>query len=518
MKTLADLIRRNARLHADRVAIIDGDKRVTHAALYARGARLAGGLAERYDMMPQDRFLILSRNRMELMEALAASALGGFILVPLNWRLAAAELAEVVADAQPKVILLDAALRPLWTEVLARYGRDLPIVAIGGGDGDIPLAELQRGAEPLEPDHPVAPESVAHIVYTSGTTGKPKGAMLSQAGLLAGAEHICTFAGHRPTDRIVVVMPLFHVGGIIEWYAVQYLGGSCVILPQFDPAEFFQAVQRTGATVAHLAPVMVKRLVEAPDREAYDLSSLARIHYGSAPVPPEDLRRAHRVFGPILNQLYGMTENPAVSMLLAYQQDLDGDEGVQRRLASAGHPYPNADVWIEAADGSRASNGQVGEVVVRSAAQFVGYWQNAEATSAILVDGAVRTGDLGLIDDAGFLYIVDRAKDVIVSGGENIYSREVEDALMAHPAVAEAAVVAAPDERWGEAVVAHVVLWPGALADESALIAHCRTLIAGYKRPRQIAFLPALPRLPHGKVDKKALRARYWAGRDRMVS
>jgi acyl-CoA synthetase (AMP-forming)/AMP-acid ligase II len=393
------------------------------------------------------------------------------------------------------------------------------VIGIGeGGTGDISLEDLIASAQPLSADNPVPPEAIAHIVYTSGTTGKPKGAMLSQAGMLSGAEQISAFAGHRPTDRIAVVMPLFHVGGIIEWYAVQYLGGSCAVLPQFDPASFCATVERTHATVAHLAPVMVKRLIESPEIRRHDLSSLVRIHYGSAPVPPEDLRRARMMLGPILNQLYGMTENPAVSMFLAFQQEPEGDEVAQRRLASAGHPYPNAEVWIEAADGRRCQAGEIGEIVVRSAAQFSGYWRNPEATAATLIGGAVRTGDLGLFDEDGYLYVIDRAKDVIVSGGENIYSCEVENALLAHSAVAEAAVVAAPDERWGEAVVAYVVLQPGAVADEATLIAHCRTLIAAYKRPRQIEFANALPRLPHGKIDKKALRARFWEGRERMVS
>lgn len=520
MRTLADLIQRNACLHMDRVAVIDGDRELTHGALADRAARIAAVLHRDYAMRPQDRFLILSRNCLEMMEVLAASALSGFILVPLNWRLAAAELAGVVADAAPRVVLVDSALAGLWQDVAARLETDLPVVSIDGQlEGAASLGDLIATAEPFVAEEPVSPDAIAHIIYTSGTTGKPKGAMLSQNGLLSGAEHISAFAGHRPTDRIMVVMPLFHVGGIIEWYAVQYLGGSCVVMSQFEPSAYAAEVERTQANVAHLAPVMVKRLVEFPDLGKHDMSSLARIHYGSAPVAPDDLRQAHMVLGPILNQVYGMTENPAVSMLLSYQQEPDGDTQAQRRLASAGHIYPNAEVWIENASSERCAAGEIGEIVIRSAAQFVGYWNNAEATAATLVDGAVRTGDLGLFDDHGYLYVVDRAKDVIVSGGENIYSREVEDALMEYPGVAEVAVVAAPDEQWGEAVVAHVVLQPGCQnVDEASLIAHCRTLIAGYKRPRQIVFMDSLPRLPHGKIDKKALRARFWSGRERMVS
>jgi acyl-CoA synthetase (AMP-forming)/AMP-acid ligase II len=518
VKTLADLIDRNARLHADRVAVIDGEVIVTHRELADLARGLAAGLRDHFGMVPQDRFLILSQNRLEVIVALAASAVGGFILVPLNWRLAAAELSEIVSDAEPKIVLVEAGLKTLWDQVIARSASILPFVLIGGiSDDGLSFDNLVAAGAPSTVEA-VDPEAVAHVIYTSGTTGRPKGAMLTQTGMLAGAEQMSAYAGHRPTDRIVVVMPLFHVGGIIEWYAVQYLGGACVVLPRFEPRDFFIAVERHQATVAHLAPVMVKRLAEAPERSDYDLSSLVRIHYGSAPVPPEHLRRAHAAFGPILNQLYGMTESPAVSMLLAYQQEPGGAATAQRRLASAGHVYPNADVWIERPDGKTCGANEIGELIVRSAAQFIGYWRNPAATAETLIDGAVRTGDLGMFDADGYLYIVDRAKDVIVSGGENIYSREVEDALMAHVAVAEAAVVGAPDERWGEAVVAHIVLKPGAQVDPDALIAHCRTLIAGYKRPRRIEIDGALPRLPHGKIDKKALRARYWQGRERMVS
>ncbi|MFO1260991.1 MAG: AMP-binding protein [Sphingomonadaceae bacterium] len=525
MKTLADLIHRNARFHGNRIAVIDGDRQLTHRQLADRAVTLAGGLQTRFNMSAQDRFVLLSKNRMEAIETLAASAVSSFILVQLNWRLAAAELAAVVMDAEPKVAIVDVQSLDLWRDIAARCENRIPLIVIGESEeGDVSRSEEIAFSEfvaispPLPANHPVAADDVAHIIYTSGTTGKPKGAMLSQSGMLAGAEQLSGYVGHRPTDRIVVSMPLFHVGGIIEWYAVQFLGGSCVVLQQFTPVDFFQAVERTRATVAHLAPVMVKRLVEAPERSRYDISSLIRVLYGSAPVPPEDLKRANKAMGAIFNQTYGMTESVAVSLLLTYQQDPDGDEVALRRLASAGHPYPHTEVWIENENGIRCKTGEVGEVVARSAAQFVGYWRNPEATATTLIDGAVRTGDVGFLDEDGFLFIVDRAKDVIVSGGENIYSSEVENALMAHEAVREAAVVSAPDEKWGEAVIAHVVLAPGMQSDEAELIAHCRSLIAGYKRPREVHVVDALPRLPHGKIDKKALRARYWDGRDRMVS
>ncbi|MEO7403859.1 MAG: AMP-binding protein, partial [Burkholderiales bacterium] len=295
-------------------------------------------------------------------------------------------------------------------------------------------------------------------------------------------------------------------------------GGSIVIQRQFDPSAWFAAVERERCTMAHLAPVMVKTLAEHTDLKRYDLSSLRRIHYGSAPVPPEELKRAIAAFGPILAQLYGMTEHLLSSCLAPEDQQPDGDARDIVRLASAGKAYPGTSIRIVDDAGVPLPTGAIGEVVVHSEGMMSGYWNQPVLTAETIRDGWLHSGDMGTLDADGFLTIVDRKKDMIISGGENIYSLEVENALLAHPAVGEVAVIGVPDPKWGESVKAFVVLREGMIVTELDLIEHCRTQIASYKRPRSVEMLRELPRLATRKVDKKALRAPYWAGRERGVA
>jgi acyl-CoA synthetase (AMP-forming)/AMP-acid ligase II len=315
---------------------------------------------------------------------------------------------------------------------------------------------------------------------------------------------------------MIVVMPLFHSGAKIEWSAAQYLGGSCILLRQFDEATILGLMERERPTIAHFAPVMVKRLVEHPDSLRRDVSSIRQINYGSAPVPAEDMVEATNRFGAIFAQIYGMTENITNTILLPFQASLSGSDKERERLSSAGQPFPGTSLRIMDEAGHPQPVGGVGEIEVKSVGLMSGYWNMPEMTRAAFNDGWLRTGDVGRLDEDGFLFIVDRKKDMIISGGENVYSREVEDALLSHPAVTEAAVIGVPDPRWGEAVVAYVVL--GAAVDEMALIAHCRTKIAGYKRPQRVYIVEDLPRLPQGKVNKVGLRAPHWNNRDRAVS
>ncbi|MFC0389614.1 class I adenylate-forming enzyme family protein [Muricoccus vinaceus] len=506
MRTLADLLRRNAALHARRPALMNEGRNWTHAEHLARMRRLRAALAAK-GVRPGDRVGVLSQNRAEMLEAYGAAELGGFILVPLNWRLAAPELAAIVADAGPAALLFEDGYAAAVAALPARPSLLVSIGAVqpGAVDYEALLAGAEEGEDPAS-----APEDPAFIIYTSGTTGTPKGAVLAQGAMLHSARAIACEAGLRPTDRVLVTMPLFHVGAKIEWLSVQYMGGSCVLLPRFDPEAVFRAIEEERATAAHLAPVMVKTLVEHPAREHHDLSSLKRIHYGSAPVPVRELRRAVAAFGPIFHQLYGMTEHVASSILLPFQQELDAPEGSGEaaRLASAGQPYHGTELRIVDDAGDDAEEG---EVLLRSPGAMSGYWRNPAQTEAAFTPGGwLRTGDIGRIDADGYLHLLDRKKDVIVSGGENVHSREVEEACLSHAGVAECAVIGVPDERWGEAVMAYVVLCPTAALDAAGLIEHVRARIASYKKPRHVEFVPHLPRLPHGKVDKKALRRAHW--------
>jgi acyl-CoA synthetase (AMP-forming)/AMP-acid ligase II len=522
MQTLADLIARNARLHGDRLAVVNEGRRYTHREHAERIWRLANALAGE-GLKPGERIAVLSQNRSEYLELYGAAEAAGFILATLNWRLAPPEILKIVNDCTPAVLAFEAQYAAVVEQLLPQLTVRPRLVCIGGEGGQAPQAALDyetllaRG-EPMPPAHRPAPEDIAHLVYTSGTTGLPKGAMLSHRALVHSSAAIACGTGIRPTDITLVCMPLFHVGAKIEWLAVQYQGGAIFLMRQFDPDTIFKTIAKERITLAHFAPVMVKTLTEHPDRTRYDLSSLAHVHYGSAPVPVEELRRATAAFGSIFIQVYGMTEHLTSSVLLPYQQKIDGDERDLARLASAGQPYPDTEARIVDDDGNDLPAGRVGELWIRSPGLMSGYWGNPALTAQAMGDGWMRTGDMGSLDADEYLYIVDRKKDMIISGGENIYSLEVEDALLAYPSVAEVAVIGVPDPKWGESVKAFVVLRPGTDADEAVLVAHCRARIASYKKPRSIEFVTALPRLAHGKVDKKALRAPYWKDQSRQIA
>ena len=527
MKTLADILDRNATLYPNATAMVGANGvRSTHAAHRQRVHRIANALIAQ-GFLKGDRFAVLAQNCAEYMELYGVAETTGLILVTLNWRLAATELAPILADCAPRVVFYErqfeiivATLRKHASHVRWIEFNDLataPHNVVPGNASDSFDSLVTNGADHVPLIRP-RPEDIAYLIYTSGTTGRPKGVMLSHAAMIAAAQTIAMTASHQPTDTLLVAMPLFHVGAKIESLAVQFMGGALVVQAQFDPASWLATVARERCTVAHLAPIMVKTLVEHPARTQYDLSSLRRIHYGSAPASPDELQRAIAAFGPILAQLYGMTEHLLGTILLPHQQRPDGTAADIKRLASAGQPYHGTDIRIIADDGRDCALGEVGEIVVRSGAMMSGYWGQPALTAQVIREGWLHTGDMGLLDHGCYLTIVDRKKDMIISGGENIYCLEVENTLSSHPAVLEAAVIGVPDEKWGESVKAFVVLRAGTSVTESELIEHCRAQIASYKKPRSIEFALELPRLATRKVDKKVLRARYWVGRDRNIA
>jgi acyl-CoA synthetase (AMP-forming)/AMP-acid ligase II len=516
LRTLADVLDRNATLYPHALAVVGEHGRTTHAEHRARVFRVANALVTR-GLKKGDRFAVLSQNRPEYHELFGVAEATGLVLVTLNWRLAPAELAPIVADCTPRVIFFEARFADV-AAALARAVTAPPLlVSLDQGEGETYAALLASGTAATPAIRP-EPADLAYLIYTSGTTGRPKGVMLSHDAMVASAATIAMTASHQPTDRILVVMPFFHVGAKIESLAVQFMGGALVIERQFDPAAWMASVARERCTVAHLAPIMVKAIVEHPERAAFDLRSLRRVHYGSAPVGPDELRRAIAALGPIFAQLYGMTEHLLSSVLMPHQQRPDGDARDIARLASAGQPYHGSEVRVVDSHDRDLPAGEIGEILVRSRGMMSGYWGQPELSAETLRGGWMHTGDMGFLDDECFLTIVDRKKDMIVSGGENIYSLEVENALGTHPAVLEAAVIGVPDAKWGESVKAFVVLREGMRTDEAALIEHCRARIASYKKPRSVEIVAELPRLATRKVDKKALRAPYWAGRDRNIA
>ena len=342
--------------------------------------------------------------------------------------------------------------------------------------------------------------------------------MISHAAMAEATRMLSHESGIQADDKALIVMPLFHLGGKIEQMNFSLMGAPVVLKQAFDPDDILKTIQDEKVTAAHFAPLMIQTMLDVLDKKTYDVSSLRLVHYASAPMPVPLLRRALARMGPIFVQVYGMTECIFGTLLKPHLHVLEGSQDELRRLASAGQPPLGNEVKIVREDGSACGLGETGEIVFRSPTVMNGYWNKNVQTAEVMRDGWFHTGDMGFVDGKSFVFVVDRKKDMIISGGENIYSWEVEEALRAHPDVAEVAVIAVPDEKWGESVKACVQMRPGKAATEADLIEHTRTRIASYKKPRTIDFVDSLPRLFNGKIDKKALRAPYWQGRDRQVS
>ena len=512
--TLGSLTLRNLALRPHAAAILFEDRVITHREFAERAFRLANALIG-LGVKRGDRVAILAQNCPQYMEAYAAGELGGWTTVTINYRLAGPEIAYILGDSRPKVLINDAQFDGQLGNAAALHLDHM--VTFGGTGPDLDYERILADASPAPPGVAVEPDDVAYLFYTSGTTGRPKGVMLTHRGQMRAALVSAFDALVRPTDRLALAMPLYHIGGKNQWLSHSLHGCPIILHKAFRPHAFVESMRAHAATVTLLAPTMIGDLLEVGcDRSS--LPALQKFFYSAAPMTEQLLRRAMAAFGPIFAQIYGMTESGGPGCILhAHQHVLEGPPKLVRRLRSAGQPMTGCEVRIVARDGRICADGEPGEILIRSGALMAGYWNNHAATVEAMDDGWLRTGDLGEADDEGFVFVVDRVKDMIVSGGENIYSREVENALTGHPAVAEAAVVGAPDERWGEIVTAFVVKRPGHEVAAEDLIAHCRGKMASYKRPRAVKFIDALPKLPNGKVEKFKLREPLWAGRDRAV-
>ena len=511
---LGNLILRNLRLRRDEPAIIFEGRTISQGQFAARSCQLARAL-QRLGLGAGDRLAILAQNCPEYMEVYAAGELGGWTTVTINYRLAEPEVAYIIGDSRPKIVVCEASLLDRLGEATRKTLTH--IIAFGGDGPDIDYEAALAVEEPLPPSTAVPPETIAYLIYTSGTTGRPKGVMLSHRGQLWSAYVSAIDMGVRPKDRVAVAMPLYHIGAKNTCLTRSVHGCPVVLHRAFRVEPFFKSMQDYGVTETLLAPTMLNDLLDAYPDARQALPSLARVFYSAAPMPEAILRRGMKALGPIFAQVYGMTESGGPGCILhQHQHILDGTPEVVRRLNSAGQPMTGCDVRIWS-DGRDCAAGERGEIVIKSDGLMRGYWQNDAATRETIRDGFLHTGDIGEMDESGFVYVVDRLKDMIVSGGENIYSREVENALSNHPAVLEAAVVGGPDERWGEAVVAFVVTRPGVVASAEDIKAHCVKSVASYKRPREIRFVESLPKLPNGKIEKYKLREPLWAGRARAI-
>lgn len=511
--TLGQIIERNERLFPRRPALVDPQRRLTHREFAVRVRKLAAALAA-HGLRRQDRVAVLAMNGAEYVEAYGAAEWAGYVIATVNFRLAEPEIAHVLGDAQPALLLFEAQYLDVVDRLRSRFDGVHTYVCIGGCcDWAHSYEDFLAAGDEAGPPFRAQADDALSLIYTSGTTGKPKGVLHTQRSGLRIAEVLSSELQFDHDSRLLAIAPLFHMGARTLAQAAYFRGGCIVLHRGFDAQAVNECFETERITAVHLVPTMVQALLDAPNFGRHDFSSLKMLMYAAAPMPLPLLRRAVAAFGPITYNGYGQTEINGLTFLKPQQHLLDGDPAQVGRLASVGQPHWQAELKIVGDDGRELAAGEVGEVCARSATAMSAYWNNSRATAETLRDGWVLTGDLGYLDDEGYLFLVDRKKDMIISGGENIYSREVETVLAEHPAVLEAAVVGRPDPRWGEAVHATVVRKPDAdiaadaLAD--ALIGFCKTRIASYKCPKSVAFVAALPRLATGKVDKVELRQQF---------
>ena len=517
---LTQAIHRNAATVPGVIASACGDRRRRWSEVRERIARLAGGL-QKLGVGAGDRVAVLGMNSDRYFELYYAVPWAGAVVVPMNIRWSAAEHIYSIQDSGATVLVVDDAFLEMARAIRDECGslRDI----IYAGDKATPSGLLDYEAL-IKDNAPVrdagrAGKDLAGIFYTGGTTGFPKGVMLSHEGLWSSSISIGAGCGLTSAARYIHAAPMFHLADGAMSYATTIFGGSHIFMPAFDAAAFAGLVASERATHALLVPTMIRLLVEYPGLAAHDVSSLDRLIYGASPMAEALLRTAmERLPNVGFIQAYGQTElSPLATILGSEWHVVKGEKA--GKLRSAGRPALCVEIAIVDENGAEVPKGTVGEVCVRGPNTMLGYWNKPEQTAATLVDGWVHTGDGGYIDEDGFIYIVDRIKDMIVSGGENVFSAEVENALMQHPAVSECAVIGVPDEKWGERVHAIVVPKDGQSITGNDLIAHCKKLIAGYKCPRSVDVrMEPLPKSGAGKILKVDLRKPFWEGQSRNVN
>lgn len=463
-----------------------------------------------------DRVGILAYNCPQYFEVFTLSRVG-LISVPLNYRAVGKELTYFINDSEIKVLILEKEfldrVRSVHSEIpCVRY-----FICLDGHPGDMLSDEEMVAREPASrPRETASPEDPCILFYTSGTTGRPKGAIHTQKSILA--ETRVPYRDLDSDDVALCVMPFFHVGGsaahLFPAYAV---GATLVIQKKFDETLVLKAFAEQKVTHVYLVPAMIMRVLEHLRLGEYDLRSLRTIAYTRASMPIEVLKQGIAKLGSVFIQFLGQTESLDMTVLRKHEHRLSGTVTEMRRLESAGRPPSDGELRIVDEQGQEVAPGQVGEIVARSDRMMKVYWKSPEETAETIQDGWLHTGDLAKMDEDGYVYIVDRKKDVIISGAENIYSREIEEVLHIHPAVLEAAVVGVPDLHWGESVKAIVVLKPGVAASEQEIIEFCKGYLASYKKPRSVEFWDALPRTGSGKVRKNKIRERFWQGHSKRV-
>jgi len=511
--TFADIIYRNALIYPDKEAFVCGSERITFAEFNARVNSLIHALQAK-GVKKGDVIGVSSWNCLEYTYVYGAAMKGGFIASLFNPRLQAEELDYLINYSEANTLFVGPELVEMVNQLRSRLPKVKNFLSFESAAPDmICLCDLMAAHSKEETEVQVTEDDPVYILYTSGTTGLPRGALYNQRHAIDDSRTLIISMGLQPEDKHIQIMPLFHTGGLNHFRAFFYVGGTSIIMPQrsFDPAATLQAIQDEKATDIDIVPTHLVAMLNLPDLDKYDLSSLKRMQYAGSPMPVEILKRGLNTWGPLFFQNYGQTESgPNITDLPRQDHDVVfGSPEEQKILASTGRPCIGVHARVVDEKDNDVEPGEIGEIIVQSKHVMAEFWHKPEDTAAAIVNGWLHTGDMGTYDEKGYIYIVDRKRDLIISGGENIFPRELEEVIYQHPAIMEAAVIGIPDPYWVEKVHAVVTLKGGASCTEQELIDFCKQRLARFKAPKSVEFVDALPKNPSGKILKRELRKKY---------
>ncbi|MBI3599582.1 MAG: long-chain-fatty-acid--CoA ligase [Nitrospinae bacterium] len=502
---LQQILSRAAKLYPDKKGVVCEGKSYTYREAQERVFRLANALIN-IGIEKGDRIAVFMPNCHRYLELFHASIHIGSVIVPINTRLSKGEILNIIEDSFPKVLFIDEDFRG-WIKEICPPHRETKFVICekDGGDGDYEslLAESSpyytQSVEMFDDD-------IAMIPYSSGTTGQPKGVMLTQKNLLFAAYHSNFLNNFNEKDVYLYVSPLFHVSGSVAILPITWFGATHVFIRQFDVHRTLNIIEKEKITIAIVVPAIINLLINYPDIKKFDMTSIRQLGYGGSPISPDTLRKALDMFKCEIVQGYGLTESTTAITCLSPEDHSKPDS---KKISSCGKGLVGMEVRVVNENGEDVKPGEIGEIIARGPTIMKGYWNKPEETAKVLKNGWLYTGDMATVDEENYIYIVDRKKDMIISGGENIYSTEVEKILYSHPDILEAAVIGVPDEKWGEAVKAVVVCRNGKTLSEDEVIRFCKERLSGYKCPKSVDFMDSLPKSGSSKILKKVLRERY---------
>ena len=511
--TLRNMLQRNLEFNPDKIALIEEDRSYTFAEMVERCNRMANALLG-FGLKKGERVAILSKNSIENAESYFSIPGAGLVLVMLNFRLAPKEMLDILIDAEPAVVMVNEEFLGHYEKIRGSLPFVREVIFIGDPaktpDGWHNYEDLITTNSPVSPEVFLSEDDLAALLYTSGTTGAPKGCMAIHRNFYHVGRSLTLELKMDEDDVGIIASPLFHATGEVTLMNHIYSGTTSVIMPMWDVALFLELVEKYKITTGMLATPMVLFMAEFPEPEKYDFSSLKKIYFAGAPVTPVIFQKAIKIYGNVFIHLFGTSETVGQTTILKTSdvaRALAADKiGI---LASCGRSFADMESVVVDEDDNLVTPGVVGELKVRGLGNTIGYWRKEAETKAVFRDGWYYPLDLCKVDDEGFIYIVDRKKDMIITGGENVYPAEVENVLYRHPEVGQAAVIALPDEKWGEAVTAVVQLKPGAEVSEEELRKFCKDEIASYKVPRKVLFIDEMPRSASGKILKYKLRKQY---------